>query len=240
MAYRVVIEPDPDPDFSWLEQSSYDPASPDYDPVYAPKSMGGAVIDPEEYRDAANHAAQSIQLYYVDDNRDGDDGTYLAGVGNVDYYRPFHTVPEGVWDVDGPDDLPAEWDEFTRETVRDFDWSAPTEPNVPTVDVDGEPVELDDPDLDRVTVAFNAAIDRGQSEAQERGPLGWINSAQIVLDRQEDAVSVRISVGDPRGAFSMTVRRHADGTLHLSVPFEGEPAEHCALRRISHGHYVVR
>jgi hypothetical protein len=237
MGYRIVIEPDPDPDLSWLDQSSYDPASKDYSPVL--ESEGGPVIDPDEYRDPDNHAAQSIQLYYVDDNRD-DDGEPLDGVSNVDYYRPLGSVPEGVWDVDGPDDLPAEWDEHTRQTVRDFDWTAPTEPNEPTVDVDGEPVELDDPDFDRVTVGFGSAIDRGQSEAQERGPLGWINSAQIVLDRKEDAVSVRISVGDPRGAFSMTVRRHEDGTLHLSVPFEDGPLGHCTLRRINDGHYRIK
>lgn len=238
MAYRIVIEPDPGPDFSWLKQSSYNPASHDYDAVYAPKEMGGAVIPPEEYRDPANHAAQSIQLYYVND----DDETHLDGVGTVDYYRPFHTVPEGSWDVDGPDDLPSEWDEFTRETVQGLDWTAPSEPNVPTLYVDGEPadIEIDPDEIETVSLEFDAAINGPQSEAQTRAPLAWVNHAGINLDRQHDSVTVRISVGDPRGAFAFTVSRHPDGDLRLSVPYPGEGAPHCELEQLNPGFYRIK
>lgn len=39
------------------------------------------------------------------------------------------------------------------------------------------------------------------------GPATWCNSAAISVSEEEDSVSVLISVGDPRGAFAMTVRK---------------------------------
>lgn len=119
MAYRVVIEPEMVPDLSWLEQSSYDPASPDFEPVY---DTGGEQIDPDHYRDPANHAMRWIALFYADDGAEIGNAHSIDSIGNVDYY-PADTAPEGVWDVDGPADLPAEWDDHTREIVADFDWS---------------------------------------------------------------------------------------------------------------------
>jgi hypothetical protein len=41
----------------------------------------------------------------------------LDSVGDVDFY-PNGTEPSGSWEVDGLDDLPREWDEYTRDLVR--------------------------------------------------------------------------------------------------------------------------
>lgn len=62
----------------------------------------------------------------------------------------------------------------------------------------------------------------------EEGPGTWCNSAQIIVDDEEDSVTCSISVGDPRGGFSFTVRRVAtlyngDGTV--SNPELAGPAD---------------
>src|ERR1043165_3369626 len=44
----------------------------------------------------------------------------------------------------------------------------------------------------------------------ERNPLSWCNSATVSTDEADDAVTVSISVGDPRGAFTFTIRRVPD------------------------------
>jgi hypothetical protein len=41
----------------------------------------------------------------------------------------------------------------------------------------------------------------------ETGPGTWCNSAAVTVDESEDSVTVSISVGDPRGAFTMTVTK---------------------------------
>src|SRR5262249_40355346 len=86
---------------------------------------------------------------------------------------------------------------------------APTEPNIPTLYVDGEAVAayaelnrsndatFDPEELERVQVEFLDASNGVQSDAMARAPLGWCNSATIHLDRDDDAVHVLISVGDP-------------------------------------------
>lgn len=56
----------------------------------------------------------------------------------------------------------------------------------------------------------------------ERVPLSWVNSAGITLDESADTVSVRISVGDPRGAFVLSVE-------HLTYT-DDEGVEHDELR----------
>lgn len=114
------------------------------------------------------------------------------------------------------------------------------EGNYPVLYVDGD--RLDDVDMlevDRVQVEFPAASNGMQSDAQERGPLGWCNSAAISLDRRDDAVTVSISVGDPRGAFAFTVRRLSDGRLVLHTPYPGEGMAHMQLREMHPGTYEI-
>lgn len=66
--------------------------------------------------------------------------------------------------------------------------------------------------------------------------LAWCNSAGIVLDAEQDTVTVRISVGDPRGAFAMQVERMRwtddsgeHDELRLSVPDPSMGMAHMTL-----------
>lgn len=55
----------------------------------------------------------------------------------------------------------------------------------------------------------------------------WVNSAGIRVDNS--GVYVRISVGDPRGAFVMAITRGDDGELRLSVPDVSDSMAHMGL-----------
>jgi hypothetical protein len=79
-------------------------------------------------------------------------------------------------------------------------------------------------------------------------PLAWCNSAEIVLDPDEDQISVRISVADPRGSVAMTIQRkhslNSDGQmvseLRLSVPHPEDSAPHVTLDPITNrGYYRI-
>jgi hypothetical protein len=115
--------------------------------------------------------------------------------------------------------------------------------NVPCVNVDGVTLGyevLPEPyELDRVQVSFPDAENGYQTEAQEAAPLGWCNSAAVTLDRKEDSVTLSISVGDPRGAFTLTVRRLTDGTLVMDVPYPEETQLHRPLRQLHTGTYQI-
>lgn len=66
-----------------------------------------------------------------------------------------------------------------------------------------------------------------------------VNSASLNFDDDEQSCTVTISVGDPRGAFAMTVRRTPDGKLILHVPHETEPMPHMPLRKLHEGTYEI-
>jgi hypothetical protein len=77
----VVIEHDTDADFSWLEQSMYDPASSDYEPTWRTKAdmdAGREPLDPEWYRDPDNHVALCMVAY-------DDEGNVLDSLGGIDF-----------------------------------------------------------------------------------------------------------------------------------------------------------
>lgn len=69
-------------------------------------------------------------------------------------------------------------------------------------------------------------------------PLHWANSASIHARPDRDEIQVTISVGDPRGAFVMTVERRDDG-LYLSVPHAGMSAPHETLTERSAGWFKI-
>jgi hypothetical protein len=80
----------------------------------------------------------------------------------------------------------------------------------------------------------------------ERVPLSWCNSVAVSADEAEDSVTVSISVGDPRGAFTFTIRRVPDdvdgdlaGQLILQVPHGGMASPHMPLTELHDGTYVV-
>lgn len=74
----------------------------------------------------------------------------------------------------------------------------------------------------------------------QRVPLTWCNSASIYTNTERDEVTVTISVGDPRGAFVMTVYRTDDGSLRLSVPYAGMSLAHAPLTELSPGFFRIR
>jgi hypothetical protein len=128
--------------------------------------------------------------------------------------------------------------EREREEERDEEQGY----NVPTLYLDGDAshsFDVDTTELERVQLEFDATASGTQSEADERAPLGWCNSATIHLDREEDSVTVLISVGDPRGAFAFTVRRLQDGRLIMHTPYPGESMPHLGLTEIRPGTYEV-
>jgi len=77
--------------------------------------------------------------------------------------------------------------------------------------------------------------------------LNWVNHAGVSIDEEDDSVTLHISVGDPRGAFTLTVRRipvDADnpelaGKLVMHVPYTGEPTPHVPLADLHPGTYIV-
>lgn len=80
----------------------------------------------------------------------------------------------------------------------------------------------------------------------ERIPLSWCNSAAVRTDESDDSVTVSVSVGDPRGAFTLTIRRIPDdvdsdlaGQLIMHVPYADQPSPHMDLSPLHHGTYVV-
>lgn len=92
-----------------------------------------------------------------------------------------------------------------------------------------------------------AGSDDGQGPHDpEPIPVSWCNSAAIHADASDDSVTVSISVGDPRGAFTLTVRRVPDdadgdlaGHLIMHTPYAAQPAPHMALTPLHDGTYVV-
>jgi hypothetical protein len=80
----------------------------------------------------------------------------------------------------------------------------------------------------------------------ERVPLAWCNSAAVHADESEDSVTVSISVGDPRGAFTFTIRRVPDdvdgdlaGQLILHTPHVEMACAHLPLTLLHSGTYLL-
>jgi hypothetical protein len=80
----------------------------------------------------------------------------------------------------------------------------------------------------------------------ERIPLSWCNGARITTDEADDAITVALSVGDPRGGFAVTIRRIPDdapgdlaGRLVMHTPYPGEPLPHEQLSPLHPGTYLV-
>ncbi|UJW32618.1 hypothetical protein L3Q67_02170 [Saccharothrix sp. AJ9571] len=90
-------------------------------------------------------------------------------------------------------------------------------------------------------------IDSGEAPHDpERVPVSWCNSAAVHTDEAEDSVTVSISVGDVRGAFTLTIRRvpddadnHLAGHLIMHTPYATQPSPHMELTPLHDGTYVV-
>ena len=106
--------------------------------------------------------------------------------------------------------------------------------------------DLDDPDDGPDDNPDGNESAKDSPHDPERVPLAWVNSAAIDTDEKDDSVTVSISVGDPRGAFSFTVRRVPDtadgelaGRLIMHVPHPGEPLPHERLTELHPGTYLI-
>jgi hypothetical protein len=119
-----------------------------------------------------------------------------------------------------------------------------TPENYPNVSIDGKPVDLwgefgGGDEVEYVRVEFPDAENGYQTDAQEARPLGWVNSATIRLDRGSDSVQFSCSVGDPRGAFVMEIRRTHDGKLVMHLPYEDMSFAHMKLTKLNEGTYLI-
>lgn len=132
-------------------------------------------------------------------------------------------------------------DEFGASRCEDN----PETPECPACEGRGE---LTNPEGDLVTTCPTCEGDGEVNgpHVKPTGPSTWLNSAQIHLSDQEDSVTVSISVGDPRGGFSFTVRRipadsgaeHA-GQLIMHLPYPNEPLPHMTLTPLHTGTYLI-
>lgn len=49
-------------------------------------------------------------------------------------------------------------------------------------------------------------------------PLDWMNGAGVSFDIEHDSMTLWVSTGDPRGAFTMELRRLRDGRVIIMPP----------------------
>ena len=89
--------------------------------------------------------------------------------------------------------------------------------------------------FDRTATARISNPDRENGYNENCGPLSWLNSARIVADVDNDEVIALVSVGDPRGAFSVTFRRLPDGRILIHLPTPGEGMPHLDTRELHPG-----
>jgi len=137
------------------------------------------------------------------------------------------------------DDNPSAIEQFDEATEQGDDPGynfAQTSIDGHTLGWEAIPGGLDE--IERVQVSFPLAENGEQTDADERAPLGWCNSAAISLDRDDDAVHLSISVGDPRGAFVLTVRRLSTGELVMHFPTP-EGTSHMPLTLDHSGTYLI-
>ena len=97
----VVVEHDPDPDFSWLEQDHYQGWSTKYQPIYrtAADREADRPIDPDWYCDPHNHVALMVTAYDENDEAVAD----LSGIDfladsddwRIGVFHRLSRMPEG-------------------------------------------------------------------------------------------------------------------------------------------------
>ncbi len=116
-----------------------------------------------------------------------------------------------------------------------------TRPQGFAVAIDGDFI----PDSNIYTDDGRTRIEIVGDEDANTGPLAWANSASIILDPDDDAITVAISTGDPRGGFTMTIRRIPDGdhenagALVMHVPHPDDSTLHEDLHEFRPGAYFV-
>lgn len=149
---------------------------------------------------------------------------YTGDEGAEDAYDVFSEIAEA-------------YEEGYEDTLSEMNASSPVQPEVTVDGREISPRDYPEGGHDETTVGVTLN-ENGAYPSQ--APLGWCNSARIVVSPEDDEVSVTISTGDPRGAFVMSVSRASDGRLLLYVPHEGMSTPHEDIREIHPGTFEVR
>lgn len=82
-------------------------------------------------------------------------------------------------------------------------------------------------------------VDPQQLHKPVAKPLTWVKSASIDPNPDDDSITVAVSVGDPRGAFCMYLRKTPDGRILMDVPHPEQSGLHLPLTQIMPGVYRV-
>lgn len=151
-----------------------------------------------------------------DDELESIDVTFPAADGGEDTIRCTICGQHGQGDIDSPD---------CTETCAEEDCE------------DCEASGVTDDDQECSTCEGSGSVP--QDHDWEPIPLSWVNSASIDLRESHDEVTVSISVGDPRGAFVMTIRRTDDGRMFMHVPYENMSYPHMPLTRLHGGTFQL-
>jgi hypothetical protein len=93
-----------------------------------------------------------------------------------------------------------------------------------------------------VTLTGDPECVKGDAHEWVPVPLAWANSVNVEFDEEDDAIRLQVSVTDPRGALSMTVRRYVEDGVEkmvLSVPHENDSFPHARLTPIGDGSFLI-
>lgn len=111
---------------------------------------------------------------------------------------------------------------------------------------DAEGLECSDAAVcDDVDCPCDWSTDHGPAHRLTAAPLTWFHRATVVVDEMQDRVVVAISAEDPRGAFTMELRRipddaeHNAGQLIMYLPYPGMPGAHTSLTQISDSAFIL-
>ena len=110
----------------------------------------------------------------------------------------------------------------------------------------GHGLDLQTVDGDRIYSSLQSGdVDclRGGYHDSMHLPLSWANSVGMEFNEKEDSIKVTVSVGDPRGAFVMQLRRVVDDggneTLLMHVPHPDDSTPHAELTEHHPGTYLI-
>ncbi len=111
------------------------------------------------------------------------------------------------------------------------------------------PRGFDDDNGDNTCPAYQAEASDGDANGPhmpQRVALSWCNSAGIRTDEADDAITLSLSTGDPRGAFTLTIRRIPDdadspfaGRLVMHMPHPDAPMLHEPLHPLHPGTFAI-
>ena len=109
-----------------------------------------------------------------------------------------------------------------------------------------DPNLMGEEDLDKALEGYvsldDYRDDHGTATPHSVAPGNWVG---FTLDAERETTQVQISLGDPRGCLTMTVRKAVDPTtgkahLMLDLPYEGEGMAHVDLEHIYGGTFRIK